>query len=326
MIAANQVPDHTTIARFRARHADELAELFSEVLVLCRKARPGLGRHARPRRHPDRRRRRRSEEPHLRATGEGDPRGGRRGRRRRGRALRRQARRRAARRSQQPPAKASRRQAPPRRRARGQAGGDGRLGGRDGRAHRAYRLRAQEQPAQAAPDPPKEGQRINVTDPDSRPVKTRHGFIQGYTAQAAATAEQVIVARRVDRRCQRAPPPRANGEGRRGRAHQGRGDREARARPRRRRLLEWASDRRARAQRNQGPSARPTPTAARHRRRSDRAPTTSECEGGFDNPRPRRPTGEDSRWSSRSLPRSSCDRGPRGSHGEGYPRVAPSGV
>ena len=38
VIAANQVPDHTTIARFRARHADELAELFSEVLVLCRKA------------------------------------------------------------------------------------------------------------------------------------------------------------------------------------------------------------------------------------------------------------------------------------------------
>jgi transposase len=38
VIAANQAPDHTTIARFRARHADELAELFSEVLVLCRKA------------------------------------------------------------------------------------------------------------------------------------------------------------------------------------------------------------------------------------------------------------------------------------------------
>ena len=38
VIAANQVPDHATIARFRARHAEELAELFSEVLVLCRKA------------------------------------------------------------------------------------------------------------------------------------------------------------------------------------------------------------------------------------------------------------------------------------------------
>jgi hypothetical protein len=42
--------------------------------------------------------------------------------------------------------------------------------------------------------PPKESRRVNVTDPDSRPVKTRHGFIQGYTAQAAATEGQVIVA------------------------------------------------------------------------------------------------------------------------------------
>ena len=49
-------------------------------------------------------------------------------------------------------------------------------------------------PKKPRPIPPKEGRRINVTDPDSRPVKTRHGFIQGYTAQAAATAEQVIVA------------------------------------------------------------------------------------------------------------------------------------
>lgn len=35
--------------------------------------------------------------------------------------------------------------------------------------------------------------RINVTDPDSRPVKTTRGFIQGYSAQAAATEDQVIV-------------------------------------------------------------------------------------------------------------------------------------
>ena len=40
VITANQVPDHATIARFRARHADALAGLFSEVLGLC--ARAGL--------------------------------------------------------------------------------------------------------------------------------------------------------------------------------------------------------------------------------------------------------------------------------------------
>src|SRR5215207_10187045 len=38
VIAANQVPDHTTIARFRQRHQDALAGLFSEVLGLCAQA------------------------------------------------------------------------------------------------------------------------------------------------------------------------------------------------------------------------------------------------------------------------------------------------
>jgi transposase len=35
VIAANQVPDHTTIARFRQRHEDALAGLFGEVLGMC---------------------------------------------------------------------------------------------------------------------------------------------------------------------------------------------------------------------------------------------------------------------------------------------------
>jgi transposase len=38
VIAANQVPDHTTIARFRARHAPALAGLFTQVLALCARA------------------------------------------------------------------------------------------------------------------------------------------------------------------------------------------------------------------------------------------------------------------------------------------------
>ena len=49
-------------------------------------------------------------------------------------------------------------------------------------------------PPKPRPIPPKERQRINLTDPDSRPVKTARGFIQGYTAQAVTTEEQVIVA------------------------------------------------------------------------------------------------------------------------------------
>lgn len=44
-IAANLLPDHATIARFRATHQDAFAGLFAQVLGLCRRAgmiRPGL--------------------------------------------------------------------------------------------------------------------------------------------------------------------------------------------------------------------------------------------------------------------------------------------
>src|SRR3954467_5164121 len=40
VITANHVPDHATVARFRVRHEDAIAELFGEVLALC--ARSGL--------------------------------------------------------------------------------------------------------------------------------------------------------------------------------------------------------------------------------------------------------------------------------------------
>jgi hypothetical protein len=39
--------------------------------------------------------------------------------------------------------------------------------------------------------------RVNVTDPDSRPVKTPRGFIQGYNAQLVAAPGQIIVAAEV---------------------------------------------------------------------------------------------------------------------------------
>ena len=42
VVSAQQRPDHTTIARFRATHAAGLADLFGQVLSLCHQA--GLGR------------------------------------------------------------------------------------------------------------------------------------------------------------------------------------------------------------------------------------------------------------------------------------------
>jgi transposase len=38
VIAAHQTPDHATIARFRVRHEESLADLFTEVLALCKEA------------------------------------------------------------------------------------------------------------------------------------------------------------------------------------------------------------------------------------------------------------------------------------------------
>ena len=39
--------------------------------------------------------------------------------------------------------------------------------------------------------------KVNVTDPDSRNVKTSRGWVQGYNAQAAVTAEQIVIAAEV---------------------------------------------------------------------------------------------------------------------------------
>ncbi len=47
--------------------------------------------------------------------------------------------------------------------------------------------------APALPEPVKERQ-ANVTDPDSRIMKTQHGFIQGYNGQAVVTEHQIVVA------------------------------------------------------------------------------------------------------------------------------------
>lgn len=51
-------------------------------------------------------------------------------------------------------------------------------------------------------DPSKEGRlaskqanrKVNLTDPESRTMKTRRGYVQGYSGQAIATREQIIVA------------------------------------------------------------------------------------------------------------------------------------
>ncbi|MGE5858782.1 MAG: transposase [Solirubrobacterales bacterium] len=72
------------------------------------------------------------------------------------------------------------------------------------RAYQAYRARGVmrdgrrfgSSPKPYAPPERPEG-KINLTDPDSRNVKTPRGWVQGYNAQAVTTEEQIVIAAEV---------------------------------------------------------------------------------------------------------------------------------
>src|SRR5215212_6414203 len=88
-------------------------------------------------------------------------------------------------------------QAPPGGGAPGQMPGQCRLRGyrargvmRDGRRFGA--------PPKPFEPPPTPAGKVNVTDPDSRNVKTPRGYVQGYNAQAAVTERQIVVAAEIN--------------------------------------------------------------------------------------------------------------------------------
>ncbi len=194
VIAANRRPDHATIARFRARHQEALAELFSGVLALCAEA--GLvsvgtlaldgTRIAADAADRQNRTYRQIASEILEEAEEVDAAEDERFGSARGdelpgdRASRRERLREAKRRLDDAHATKQREMAEW---AKARADYTERTG-----------LKRKGGPPKPRPIPPKETRRVNLTDPDSKPVKTATGFIQGYTAQAAATAEQVIVA------------------------------------------------------------------------------------------------------------------------------------
>ncbi|MGA6948190.1 MAG: transposase [Solirubrobacterales bacterium] len=197
VITANRAPDHATIARFRARHAEELAELFGQVLGLCAKAGlvsvgtialDGTRIVANAADSANRSYSQLAEEILAEAARVdeaedelyGDRRGDELPPELADPTTRRQRLREAKRRlDEEHAAKQAEMAAWERARAEHTA--------RTG-------LKRKGAPPKPRPIPPKERQRINLTDPDSRPVKTARGFIQGYTAQAVTTEEQVIVA------------------------------------------------------------------------------------------------------------------------------------
>ena len=200
VITANAVPDHATIARFRARHAEALAELFSQILGLC--ARAGLvsvGTIALDGTRivanaADSANRTYGQlaaeilEEAARVDEAEDAEFG------------------SARGDELPPELAD----PNTRRARlkeakrrldeEHAAKQAEMAAwKQAKAEYTARtgLKSKGAPPKPRPIAPKEAARINTTDPDSRPVKTARGFIQGYTAQAVAGDGQVIVAAEV---------------------------------------------------------------------------------------------------------------------------------
>ena len=197
VIAANQLPDHATIARFRATHEDALGDLFGQVLRLC--ARAGLVKAGlvavdgtRIEANASRAANRSAEqlakeilddaatvdadEDARLGTARGDElptelTGS--GRRARIRALLDELEADAAKRSFETRLA---------RRAEIEAATGRRLPGRKPRPDAQHR---------------RSRQFANVTDPDSRLMRVQGGFVQGYNAQAVATVDQVIVAAEV---------------------------------------------------------------------------------------------------------------------------------
>jgi transposase len=197
VIAANLAPDHATIARFRAGHERALGELFGQVLGLC--ARAGLVRagvlaldstklHANASGLANRSYEQIAREILKDAAAvdaaEDQLYGDRRGdelppeladpstRRARLRELKREL-------EVECEAERAAHQEMLERRAEHEARTGRRPPGRP--------------PVERDMSGPPPG-RVNVTDPDSRPVKTPRGFIQGYNAHAVAAAGQIIVA------------------------------------------------------------------------------------------------------------------------------------
>jgi transposase len=222
VIAANQRPDHCTIARFRQRHEAALAGLFGDVLALCADAGlvgvavlavDGTKVHANASQHQNLDYDQLAKEILAEAGAidraederSGDRRGdelppelstaqGRRGWLRD--AKRRLDERRAA--EARPVAKSR----PARlREGKRRLEEEHDVHCQANEAYEAYRARGVMKDGRRFGAPPKPYQppdtpagKVNVTDPDSRNVKTPRGYMQGYNAQAVCNENQIVIA------------------------------------------------------------------------------------------------------------------------------------
>jgi transposase len=225
VICANRAPDHTTIARFRQRHEAALAELFGEVLALCAEAGmlhvgvvavdgTKLAANAAPqatRAYEQIAREILAEADAIDAEEDarlGAARGdelppelstaqGRRGWLRD--AKRRLEEKRAAEARPIPRERGERL-----REAKRRLEEEHRVECHANAAYEAYRARGVDKNGKKFGRPPKPFEpptapagKINLSDLDSRNVKTSRGWVQGYNAQAVCTEEQIVIAAEV---------------------------------------------------------------------------------------------------------------------------------
>jgi transposase len=224
VICAGQTPDHATIARFRARHERAIAELFGGVLSLC--ARSGLVKvgvvsvdgtkiAASATHHQNRTYQQIAEEilkeaaeidaleDELYGEARGDelPEGFRT-------QTERRARFREAKQQLEEERKAKAKPVPRDRQKRlakckNRLEEDLELERRTAKEHDEWRKqgvakdgsrRMTGHSMKVRPLPDEPTGKINVTDPDSRNLKTTRGWVQGYNAQAVVTEDQVVIA------------------------------------------------------------------------------------------------------------------------------------
>jgi transposase len=195
VVAANQVPDHATVARFRANHETALAGLFGQVLSLCARSgvlRPGLvaidgtklaaNASKEANRTAEQLAKEILEEAAAVDAAEDEAEAERGGDVAAGLGTR-----------------------GPQRRARLRAMLDDLEQDAADKSYDAHMARRAEIEADTGrpirgrrPKPDSEAHRsrrhANTTDPDSRLMRTRDGFVQGFNVQAVATEDQFIVA------------------------------------------------------------------------------------------------------------------------------------
>lgn len=199
VVAANQIPDHATIARFRAEHEEAIGRLFSQALALCAKA--GLvkvGLVA-------------IDGTKIAASASGAA-------NRTADAIAAQVERILAeakatdeaedamfgdRRGDELPEEFARREGRVQRlkelKAQLEAEDAGRRAAVEAHEAKRRKLEASGRRRRGAQPKPRDPDKIknatvNTTDPDSRIMKTHQGYVQGYNAQAAVTEDQIIVA------------------------------------------------------------------------------------------------------------------------------------